>query len=399
MHVLGKMSENIPEIGSLLNEATNSFQKKFGYKPEKAACAPGRVNLIGEHTDYNDGFVFPMALPLVTLLVGKKTDTGTCRVLTLADVGSDNYVEFPVPSNKGSLTPGEPKWANYVKGVVANYLGPMCSFDAVVISTVPLGGGVSSSASLEVGTYTFMDELNGLVDDASVPKTDKALACQKAEHEFAGMPCGIMDQFISMLGKKDHALLIDCRSLEGKLVPMKDPNVVVLITNSNIKHELTGSEYPTRRRQCEMSAKLMGKKSLRDASEKDLEDNKDKLDDETYRRVRHVIGEIARTEEAANALENGDYKKFGQLMVASHNALRDDYEVSCPELDQLVEAALEVDGVFGSRMTGGGFGGCTVTLVKQSAVNNTIDHIKQRYSGKATFYVCPPSCGAMAVPV
>lgn len=393
------MAEVIPEISDLLREATNSFQKKFGYKPEKAACGPGRVNLIGEHTDYNDGFVFPMALPLVTLVVGKKTDSGTCRVLTLANVGNESYVEFPVPSNKATLSPGEPKWANYVKGVVANYKGPLCSFDAVIISSVPLGGGVSSSASLEVGTYIFLDELNGLTNDTSIPKTEKALACQKAEHDYAGMPCGIMDQFISMLANKDHALLIDCRSLESRLVQMKDPSVVVLITNSNVKHELTGSEYPTRRRQCETSAKTMGKKSLRDATEKDLEENKDKLDEETYRRVRHVIGEISRTEEAANALENGDYKRFGQLMVASHNSLRDDYEVSCAELDQLVEAALEVEGVYGSRMTGGGFGGCTVTLVAQSAVSKVIDHIQKRYKGNATFFVCPPSEGAKAVPV
>ncbi|VDI64233.1 galactokinase-like [Mytilus galloprovincialis] len=393
------MAEIIPEISDVLKEATNSFQQKFGYKPEKAAYGPGRVNLIGEHTDYNDGFVFPMALPLVTLLVGKKTDSGICRVLTLASIGKDNYVEFPIPSNKNSLSPGEPMWANYVKGVVANYKGPMCSFDAVVVSTVPLGGGVSSSASLEVGTYTFLDELNDLILDTTVPKTQKALACQKAEHEFAGMPCGIMDQFISMLAKKDHALLIDCRSLESKLVPMKDSSVVVLVTNSNVKHQLTGTEYPTRRRQCEMSAKTMGKKSLRDATEKDLEENKDKLDEETFKRVRHVIGEISRTEEAANALESGDYKKFGQLMVASHNSLRDDYEVSCTELDELVEAALEVDGVYGSRMTGGGFGGCTVTLVKQSAVNNAIENIQKKYSAKATFFVCPPSGGAKPVPV
>lgn len=393
------MANVIPEIQDLLREASNSFKKKFGYKPEKAAYGPGRVNLIGEHTDYNDGFVFPMALPLVTLVVGKKTDSGICRVLTLADVGKENYVEFPLPSNKATLSPGEPKWANYVKGVVANYKGPLCSFDAVMISSVPLGGGVSSSASLEVGTYTFLDELNGLTNDKSIPKTDKALACQKAEHEYAGMPCGIMDQFISMLAMKDHALLIDCRSLESRLVPMKDTSVVVLVTNSNVKHELTGSEYPTRRRQCEMSAKIMGKKSLRDATDKDLEENKDKLDEETYRRVRHVIGEISRTEEAANALENGDYKRFGQLMVDSHNSLRDDYEVSCAELDQLVEAALEVEGVYGSRMTGGGFGGCTVTLVAHSAVNEAINHIQKRYKGTATFFVCPPSDGAMPVAV
>lgn len=390
-------ASEIPKISDLVKCASEAFQNKFGYSPEVAACAPGRVNLIGEHTDYNDGFVFPMALPQVTVFVGKRTDSGQCRVLTTAE-GADEpkYTEFPAPTKDAPLTPGKPKWANYVKGVVANFKGEVCSFDAAVVSSVPLGGGVSSSASIEVATYTFLEQLTGGIN-ANISKKDKALACQKAEHEFAGMPCGIMDQFISMMGEEGHALLIDCRSMEGKLVPMKDNNVAVLVTNSNVKHELTGSEYPTRRKQCETAAALMGKPSLRDASEKDLENNKDKLDEETYRRVRHVIGEISRTEEAAAALENGDYKKFGNLMVASHNSLRDDYEVTCPELDLLVEAAMEVDGVFGSRMTGGGFGGCTVTLVKQSAVEATIQHVQKRYGGKATFYVCAPSTGAQAL--
>lgn len=387
-------ASEIPKISELVKSAGEEFKKKFGCSPEVAACAPGRVNLIGEHTDYNDGFVFPMALPQVTVFVGKRTDSGLCRVLTTAE-GTDEpkYTEFPTPTKDAPLTPGQPKWANYVKGVVANFKGNVCSFDAVIVSSVPLGGGVSSSASIEVATYTFLEQLTGDIN-TNISKKDKALACQKAEHEFAGMPCGIMDQFISMMGEEGHALLIDCRSMEGKLVPMKDASVAVLVTNSNVKHELTGSEYPTRRRQCETAASLMGKPSLRDASEKDLESNKNKLDEETYRRVRHVIGEISRTEEAAAALENFDYKKFGNLMVASHNSLRDDYEVSCPELDLLVEAAMEVDGVFGSRMTGGGFGGCTVTLVKQSAIESTIQHVQKRYGGKATFYVCVPSTGA-----
>ncbi|XP_061182556.1 galactokinase-like [Saccostrea echinata] len=391
MEVTG--ATQIPAISELAAKAQKAFVDKFGCEPQCAAYAPGRVNLIGEHTDYNEGFVFPMALPQVTVLVGRKSEGNLCRVLTLADsVDAPNYVEFPVPSAETPLKPGTPKWANYVKGVVANYKGTVVPFDAVVISSVPLGGGVSSSASLEVATYTFLDVLTNSGSDIS--KKDKALACQKAEHEFAGMPCGIMDQFISVMGQEGHALLIDCRSMEGQLVPMNDPNVVVLVTNSNVKHELTGSEYPTRKKQCEVAAQLMNKKSLREATMKDLEEMKSKLDDVTYKRARHVIGEIIRTEEAAKCLELGDYTRFGKLMVESHNALRDDYEVSCPELDELVSAAMEVDGVYGSRMTGGGFGGCTVTLLKKEAVEKAIQHIQKRYSQTATFYVCPPASGA-----
>jgi len=208
------------------------------------------------------------------------------------------------------------------------------------------------------------------------------------------MPCGIMDQFISVMGKPSNALLIDCRSLEGRLVPLSDPAVAVLITNSNVKHQLTGSEYPARRAACLDSAKVLGQPSLRHVTMAMLEDAGKQLSEEVYRRVRHVVTEIPRTEEAAAALETGDYSTFGRLMVDSHNSLRDDFEVSCPELDSLVEAALEVPGVYGSRMTGGGFGGCTVTLLTQESVGAAMEHITSKYTGKATFYVCTASCGA-----
>jgi len=386
------MAKVVPSIEDLVKTASSAFEARFKSKPEVAGCAPGRVNLIGEHTDYNEGFVFPMALPIVTVVVGRKTEGGTVRVETLAD-GADapTYTEFP----NSDVKPGTPKWANYFKGVVAKFPGDVPSFDAVIVSSVPLGGGVSSSAAVEVATFTFLEQLTG----TTVEPLKKALACQKAEHDFAGMPCGIMDQFISVMGRQDHAVLIDCRSCEGRLVPMKDPSVLVLITNSNVKHELTGSEYPTRRRQCETSATAMGKKSLREASEADLEAFKDKLDAETYRRIRHVVTEIKRCDDAAAALERNDYTVFGNLMVQSHNSLRDDYEVSCKELDLLVEAAMEMksEGVYGSRMTGGGFGGCTVTLVKKEAVDKVIDNIQNRYKaagGSATFYIVAPSEGA-----
>ncbi|XP_009636053.2 galactokinase isoform X2 [Egretta garzetta] len=339
----------------------------------------------------------PQALQLGTVLVGSPTQDGTISILTTtAEADEPHRVQFPAPRQGSPLSPGQPRWANYVKGVIQHYRGgPVPGFSAVIASDIPLGGGLSSSAALEVATYTFLQQL--CPDDGDL--VAKALACQKAEHTFAGMPCGIMDQFISVMGKEGHALLIDCRSLETVLVPLTDASLAVLITNSNVRHTLTGSEYPTRRRQCEEAAAALGKASLRDATMAELEAARSQLSEEVYRRARHVIGEIARTAQAAQALQGRDYRTFGRLMVESHNSLRDDYEVSCPELDELVAAALEVDGVYGSRMTGGGFGGCTVTLLEAGAAERAQHHIQEKYSGTATFYLTKPSGGAKALPL
>ncbi|NWU26494.1 GALK1 Galactokinase, partial [Dyaphorophyia castanea] len=381
----------------LLAAARRAHEASFGAAAELAAWAPGRVNLIGEHTDYNGGFVLPMALQLGTVLVGSPTQDGTISIVTTsAEADEPHRVQFPAPCPGSSLSPGLPRWANYVKGVIQHYrAGPVPGFSAVIASDIPLGGGLSSSAALEVATYTFLQQL--CPDDGD--SVAKALACQKAEHTFAGMPCGIMDQFISAMGREGHALLIDCRSLETVLVPLSDASLAVLITNSNVRHTLTGSEYPTRRRQCEQAAAALGKASLRDATLAELQEARSQLGDEVFRRARHVIGEIARTAQAAQALQHRDYSMFGRLMVESHNSLRDDYEVSCPELDELVAAALEVDGVYGSRMTGGGFGGCTVTLLEAGAAERARQHIQEKYSGTATFYLTKPSGGAKALPL
>ncbi|ELU12270.1 hypothetical protein CAPTEDRAFT_155960 [Capitella teleta] len=211
------------------------------------------------------------------------------------------------------------------------------------------------------------------------------------------MPCGIMDQFISTLGQEGQALLLDCRSMEGRLVPMNDPSLVVLITNSNVKHELSSSEYPVRRAQCEEAARIMGISKLRDANLSQLETFKSQMEQAIYQRARHVISENQRCEEGAGHLSSGNYTAFGQLMLQSHSSLRDDYAVSCPELDALVNLAMNMDGVYGSRMTGGGFGGCTVTLVKEQSVQNVINHIKDGYQGTATFYICQAGAGAHQV--
>lgn len=383
------MASVVRTAAQILEEARAKFVQEFGEEPQLAACAPGRVNLIGEHTDYNEGFVLPMALPMLTVVVGKPNSGHEARIVTL---NKDADQPWRVDLNlQAELVSGQPRWANYVKGVLHHYrASPVPGFSAVIVSSVPLGGGLSSSASLEVAFYTFLQQLKP--DDGA--EVAKAVACQQAEHSHAGVPCGIMDQFVAVLGKKGHALLIDCRSLEAKPVPLSDSNLVILITNSNVKHSLTGSEYPTRRKQCEQAAAILGKKSLREATMKELEEAKGSLDEVTYKRARHVIEEIQRTEKAAEALKSAAYKEVGKLMVESHNSLRDLYEVSCPELDELVSAALEVEGVFGSRMTGGGFGGCTVTLLQSHTINTAIQHIQERYSGKATFYVTTPSEGA-----
>ncbi|TRZ19696.1 hypothetical protein HGM15179_007429 [Zosterops borbonicus] len=386
-----------PGRSPLLAAALRAHEAAFGAPAALAAWAPGRVNLIGEHTDYNGGFVLPMALQLGTVLVGSPTQDGTISMVTTsAEADEPRRVQFPAPGPGSALSPGLPRWANYVKGVIQHYRGgPVPGFSAVMASDIPLGGGLSSSAALEVATYTFLQQL--CPDDGDL--VAKALACQKAEHEFAGMPCGIMDQFISVMGKEGHALLIDCRSLETVLVPLTDPGLAVLITNSNVRHALTGSEYPARRRHCEEAAAALGKASLRDVTLAQLEEARGRLGEEVFRRARHVIGEITRTAQAAQALQNRDYRTFGRLMVESHNSLRDDYEVSCPELDELVAAALEVEGVYGSRMTGGGFGGCTVTLLEAGAADRAQQHIQEKYSGTATFYLTKPSGGAKALPL
>lgn len=384
----------LPKLNDVRVKALQSFTEKFGENANICVCAPGRVNLIGEHTDYNDGFVLPMALSMVTVIAGKATDNNICKIVSICDViGDENEIEFDIHDRK-NLKSGDPKWANYVKGCIAQFpcTKILPGFNAVIVSTVPVGAGLSSSAALEVGTYTFLEALTGCF---TTKLEEKALVCQNVEHHFAGVPCGIMDQFISVMGKEGHALLLDCRNLSVKHIPIEniDDNVF-LITNSNSPHKLSSSAYCERRDSCFEASKLLGKKSLRDATLEDLEVLKSKNCSEVMiKRARHVITEIQRCLEAAVALENGDLMKFGILMNESHNSLRDDYEVSSPELDILVSAAREVEGVVGSRLTGAGFGGCTVTLLRKDAVERAIKHIKKKYN-KATFYISKPSAGA-----
>ena len=288
-------------------------------------------------------------------------------------------------------------------GVLAGFqaLGlSLPGFDAMLHSTVPIGGGLSSSAALEVATATLLELITG----RKLDPVEKALLCQKAEHDYAGMPCGIMDQFISVMGRKDHILLLDCRSRETQLVPMSDSSVALLVTNTNVKHELTGGEYAQRRAQCEEAARILGIPSLRHATAETVNGAKPKMSDVVYRRARHIVSEIERTVHAAEGVRASNWPTVGQLMYASHASLKDDYEVSCPELDAVVDIALNIGlkgGVYGCRMTGGGFGGCTVALVDSSRVQAISEQIATAYEKKTgikpTLFESRPAAGASVI--
>ncbi|CAB4065576.1 galK [Lepeophtheirus salmonis] len=327
----------------LLTKLKSKYTDLFGSLPSVPilTCAPGRVNLIGEHVDYNDGFVLPMAISFKTFIFG---------------------------------------------------------FNIAIVSSVPMGSGLSSSAALEVAFYTFLEKLT---NSRAPTLVDKALQCQKAENVYAGVPCGNMDQLISVLGKEDFAILIDCKSLEIKYTPLKNPEVVIMIINSHVKHELQGSEYSQRRASCEKVARLLQVSSLREVCMEDLEKIRTELTEDEFRKGRHVITEIQRTILAHTALEKDDYDGLGQLFYESHESLKNDFEVSCHELDFLVDSIKPMEGVYGSRMTGGGFGGCTVSIIKRShaeEIQKEITHkYKQFHHKEITVFTCKPSQGARII--
>jgi galactokinase len=374
------------------------FQKRYGRPPRWIVAAPGRVNVIGEHTDYNDGFVLPMAIERYTVMAADIARDSTD--FSIHDTQFKEAAKFDISK---PVEKGQPKWSNYVRGVVAGFQQrgvKISALDVAMFSTVPLGGGLSSSAALEVCTATLLETAIG----KKLDPVDKALLCQKAEHEFAGVPCGIMDQFISVMGRENHLLLLDCRSRETQLVPINDPSVQLLIANTNVKHELGSGEYAVRRGQCETAAKILGVPSLRYATAEMLELTQGKMDGVVYRRARHVIGEIERTVHCAEGVRASNWPTVGQLMFASHASLRDDYEVSCKELDVIVEIAGDIGvkgGVWGCRMTGGGFGGCAVALVNTSAIDSVSKKIAADYKAKtgieATIFVSRPASGATVI--
>jgi galactokinase len=378
--------------------SARQFEERYSEPPTWIVAAPGRVNLIGEHIDYSDGFVLPMALDRYTVIAAGPT---AGEQATFVSELAEEEVSVSLAAPKRHENRGH--WSNYVAGVIAGCLARgmrPSGFQAMVGSDVPLGGGLSSSAALEVGTATLMETITGVTLDPVA----KALLCQKAEHEYPGMPCGIMDQFASTLCTADHLMLLDCRSRQVELIPFTNPQLTVLIINSHVKHELAGGEYAERRGQCEAASQKLGVSSPRDATLADLEAAKAKLSTLEFQRARHAISEIARTVDAADAMKVGDFEKVGQLMVASHESLRDDYEVSCSELDLLVDLANGVGrkgGVYGSRMTGGGFGGCTVSLVETARVDDIAKKVTTAYQRETgiepTALTSRPSRGAHVV--
>jgi len=390
-------------LAELSTHIAVEFQNHYGRPPRWIAAAPGRVNVIGEHTDYNDGFVLPMAIERYAIMAADFPASQFISEHTHINIFDAHFDESATIELTEPVTMGLPKWSNYIRGVLCGFQNrgvKIPALDIAFISTVPLGGGLSSSAALEVCTATLMEAATG----KTIDPIEKALLAQKAEHDFAGVPCGIMDQFISALGREDHLLLLDCRTRKTELVPMSDPSVALLIINTNVKHELSGGEYAERRAQCEEAAKNLGVKSLRDVTPDQLEKGKSKLSEVVYRRARHVSGEIERTLHAAEGIRASSWPSVGNLMYASHASLRDDYEVSCAELDAVVEIAEDIGyrgGIYGCRMTGGGFGGCCVALVKADCVDAITEKIAADYKTKtgieAVIFVSRPASGATII--
>jgi len=377
-----------------LKDKTQSlFAEKFGYPATHTIQAPGRVNLIGEHTDYNDGFVLPCAIDYQTVISCAPRPDRTVRVIAADYDNQQDSFSLDAPI----VTHNSQQWSNYVRGVVKHLQKRSNEFggaDLVISGNVPQGAGLSSSASLEVAVGTVFQKLYHLPLDG----TQIALNGQEAENQFVGCNCGIMDQLISALGKQDHALLIDCRSLGSKAVSMPE-GVAVIIINSNFKRTLVGSEYNIRREQCETGARFFQQKALRDVELSQFNAVAHELDPVVAKRVRHVLTENARTVEAADALEKGDLQRMGVLMAESHDSMRDDFEITVPQIDTLVEIVKATIGDRGGvRMTGGGFGGCIVALVPESLVPEVEQAVTAQYEVatgiKETFYVCKASQGA-----
>lgn len=359
-------------------EAT--FASLYG-SAARVFSAPGRVNLIGEHTDYNDGFVLPMAIERRTYVAGAVNGSRQLRVRSLT-LGQSCEIDLdqPGPQRRG-------QWVDYVEGTARALIErgiPVAGCDLLLDSTVPAGAGVSASAALELSVGFALAQLGG---SAEPNRVELALAGQQAEHQYVGTLCGIMDQYIAALGQEGAALLIDCRTLETRSVPLASSEVSVLVCDTRVKHELSSSEYNLRRAECLrgvsiLSQSLPGVRALRDVSVEEFERAAAQLPAVVRSRCRHVVTENARTLAAADALERGDLAAMGALMSASHVSLRDDYQVSCEELDAAVEAASAVAGVYGARMTGGGFGGCTVTLVQSDRVGAVSTAVKAAFAAR-----------------
>jgi len=382
-----------------LNKLWKIFNEKYTDTSlvKGAFSAPGRVNLIGEHTDYNEGFVLPMAIEKKIIMLGQLRND---RLVQVFDLVYKNKRKFSLDA----LTPlKKDTWANYLMGVMdeiqkAGY--PLQGANLIFTSNIPQRVGLSSSAALEVVTALTMAKLNSL----KIKPVEMAHLCRRAENNFVGVSCGIMDQYVSCLGQKYYALFIDCRSNDYELVPFKNHNYQVVICNSKVQRGLVDSEYNKRREECKIAAEFFnhklnrGVRALRDVTLDEYKKYQSQLPEVIARRTRHIILENYRVQSGVQALRMGNYFAFGQLMIESHQSLKDDYEVSCAELDLLVDLALKQEGVLGARMTGAGFGGCTVNLLRREYIDAFEKTIKQGYK-KITgitpvIYVTPPAEGA-----
>lgn len=365
----------------MMKRLHEAFESRFGGLPHLVVQAPGRVNLIGEHTDYNQGYVFPIAIARMIRLAARPRADSLVRLFSL-----DFAQESTFSLDAVEQVHGEGSWSNYLRGVVYELQRTghaLQGFDAVLVGDIPQGAGLSSSAALEVATATLLNRMFNLL----LSKKELVLVAQRAENEFVGVACGIMDQFISALGEPDHALFIDCRSLDYRPVPLRlaEHGAAIVIVDSGIKRGLVDSEFNARRKQCSEAVSILRMllhaplQSLREVEMDSFQDVADQLPPLLARRVRHVLSENQRVLEGVEALERGDLGMFGQLMNQSHASLRDEYEVSIPQLDQLVALSQQHQGVFGSRLTGAGFGGCTVSLVATSALETFRTEVLKAY--------------------
>jgi galactokinase len=363
-----------------MSKHEEAFRKRFGCVPQIIVRSPGRVEVIGGHTDYNEGFVLPMAIDRQCLVLSARRTDRTVRLF------SEHFGQMCEFKLSAGLAPGEPGWGNYAKGVAALLLRAgkeLVGLDMLLACDVPLGGGLSSSAAIEVGLARSF--LAGA--DESLDPIDLALLCQEAEHTFADSPCGIMDQFICVLARGGHALLLDCRSQQYDHVPMPLDQAAILIADTRVKHELGRSEYPVRRKQCEQAVEVLQRRlpaitALRDVTLITLEQHKGAFDPLLYARAHHVVTENHRVLETAEAFRANDLSVAGELMSQSHRSCRDDYQISCEELDFLVDEACRCEGVYGARMSGGGFGGCIVALVDRRTCGQVDAKLTEAYRRK-----------------
>lgn len=381
-------------MNSSLSSLAEAATAALGRQPDFLVAAPGRVNLIGEHIDYCDGFVMPFAIDRYVVMAASKNGSSVSRWSSAGQ--PDAFIDLSQPQ-----VMAEPTWANYLRGVIEGFrrLGyEIPGIDVAVVSSVPRGAGLSSSAALECAVATLLESVLGI----ELAKRDKALICQKAEHEFAGVPCGIMDQFASTFGEADRLVMIDCRNQEVQLVPFENPNLTVIIANTRVHHQLSDGAYAERRRHTEQALACMAQSSWREVTLEQVMEKWPQLGEPVNRRARHVVTEIERTQRAATLLAAGEYEAFGALMDASHASLRDDFEVSCAELDVMVDIAqsLRGQGVLGARMTGGGFGGSTVTLCETARAEEVMAILRERYQAatgiEPEIFSSRPSRGAHA---